>query len=295
MSDYKLCGGTFFILLLEARQYGVGKREQYDGAEDRMSELNVMQSLSLIINPKLPPLEGSMKNTAKGNVTNYKLCKKSGGTHFPFRDSQIIITFDNNVKTDYTNVLSLMNEFVDEYIDTSKYAKKDEYLIKALADLVKKDNSIDEKQEFYIMKDGTTKTKKEILYITEFNLAAFLLGIWHFAISITNTQGKDTADSLCPSAKGGKREYTGSLGKNDTRVITFIDNQLESNDQIVIEETTVEVIDDITDDTKDSAEPEPQVINQNMNSPFIFNFHQHGNNTTQIGHIENYYADKEKK
>ena len=161
--------------------------------------------------------------------------------------------------------------------------------------MIKRDNSIAEEQEFYIMEDGTTKTKSEILSLTEFNLTSFLLGIWHYAISVNNTQGKYIADILCPSTKGGKRGYQGNLGNDDKRIISVIYNPLSDVSKNIAEEPKVEVIDDVSKDAKSNEEQEPQVVNQNMNSPFIFNFNQYGNNTTQIGHIENYYADKEKK
>ncbi|MFV0441754.1 MAG: hypothetical protein ACK5LV_10770 [Lachnospirales bacterium] len=101
MSDYRLCGGTFFVLLLEARQYGVGKRDQFSGTEDKMSELNVLQAISMIVNPNLPTLTEGMKNTAKGNVTKYKMCQSVGGTHFPYKDKQLIESFDFKIKNAY--------------------------------------------------------------------------------------------------------------------------------------------------------------------------------------------------
>ena len=39
-------------------------------------------------------------------------------------------------------------------------------------------------------------------------------------------------------------------------------------------------------------EPQPQTVQQTVNHPFVFNFTQHGDNNTQIGHIEHYHADK---
>lgn len=35
-----------------------------------------------------------------------------------------------------------------------------------------------------------------------------------------------------------------------------------------------------------------QTVQQTVNHPFVFNFTQHGDNNTQIGHIEHYHADK---
>jgi hypothetical protein len=38
--------------------------------------------------------------------------------------------------------------------------------------------------------------------------------------------------------------------------------------------------------------PQAQILQQNVNNPFVFNFTQNGNGNTQIGHIENYHSKK---
>ncbi|MFV0441753.1 MAG: hypothetical protein ACK5LV_10765, partial [Lachnospirales bacterium] len=112
-------------------------------------------------------------------------------------------------------------------------------------DLIRKDDSISDSQEFYIMKNGTTKTKNEILSMLEFNLTSFLLGIWHFAIQINNIEGESTVNRLCPSANGGKREYKGTLGKEDNSIMNIRYEQLEASDKSINTEQEVEIIEDI--------------------------------------------------
>ena len=124
LNDYKLCGGTFFIILLEARQHGVGKREQYKGNDDRVSEVNVLQSISKIINMNLPLITDHNKKTLRVNATSYKMCQSLGGVHFPYKDKQLLRVFDENVRLNYTVLLERMFDFINEFIDTFQNAKK---------------------------------------------------------------------------------------------------------------------------------------------------------------------------
>ena len=65
--NIRLCGGTFFALLLEDRKPRVGVREHYAGEKDGLSEPEVLIGLSKVLVPDFQePLE-SMMTTIKGN------------------------------------------------------------------------------------------------------------------------------------------------------------------------------------------------------------------------------------
>lgn len=49
--------------------------------------------------------------------------------------------------------------------------------------------------------------------------------------------------------------------------------------------------DDVESEIEQDA-PQAQILQQNVNNPFVFNFTQNGNGNTQIGHVENYYGTK---
>ena len=51
-SDYpKLCGGTFFILVLQALRQRMKAREHYKGESDGLKDPNVLVGLIKVINP----------------------------------------------------------------------------------------------------------------------------------------------------------------------------------------------------------------------------------------------------
>ena len=86
--NIRLCGGTFFTLLLEDRKPRAGVREHYAGEKDGLSEPEVLIGLSKVLVPDFrEPLE-SMMTTIKGNTSEYKSCKNKGGTYFPFSNRQ---------------------------------------------------------------------------------------------------------------------------------------------------------------------------------------------------------------
>ena len=85
--NIRLCGGTFFTLLLEDRKPRARVREHYAGEKDGLSEPEVLIGLSKVLVPDFQePLE-SMMTTIKGITSEYKSCKNKGGTYFPFGNS----------------------------------------------------------------------------------------------------------------------------------------------------------------------------------------------------------------
>ena len=65
--NIRLCGGTFFTLLLEDRKPRAGVREHYAGEKYGLSEPEVLIGLSKVLVPDFQePLE-SMMTTIKGN------------------------------------------------------------------------------------------------------------------------------------------------------------------------------------------------------------------------------------
>lgn len=178
----RLCGGTFFTLLLQARKPRTGVREHYMGTADGLSEPKMLVALAKVMTPDMQdPLESMMK-TIKGNVFDYKTCKNAGGTYLPFGDAVARTAFDKRVKNDYETALTAMTEFVDGFIDIDSSTKKDERLVRALAELIYLDDSIVADQPFYVNENGTEISKSELLAETEICLQSFLLGVWHFAV-----------------------------------------------------------------------------------------------------------------
>jgi len=280
----RLCGGTFFTLVLQARRQRMKAREHYSGDSDGLSDPEVLVGLIKVINPDyIDPGKENLKST----VNNYKACKTSNSTYLPFDDEQIISAFDTGVRTDYQTPLNRMIEFENDFLDLSDTVHKDVKLVCALVDLIQQDQSIGEDTELRIGQNGEKKKKAALGDLKEVCLPSFLLGVWHYIVvnRRDNSVGRTTYDEWCPSNDRAPRKYTAHMGDGilDNLTIRYaeIADKAETDSEPV-EATIVE------------GEPEQpaQHVQQTINNPFVFNFTQHGDNNTQIGHIEHYHAEK---
>lgn len=223
-SDYpRLCGGTFFILVLQALRQRMKAREHYKGESDGLKDPNVLIGLIRVINPDYKEPAG---DALKGKTNDFKSCKISTGEYLPFGNTVEVEEFDNRVKTSYQNALGVMASFVDNFLETGTVVKKDERLVKSLIDLIQQDASIDPTEEFYILEDGGKIKKAALGDLTDICLPAFLLGVWHYVVvnRKDNKVGKATYNLWCPPAGGGPRNYTGNIGKGITREISVYTN-----------------------------------------------------------------------
>lgn len=289
--NIRLCGGTFFTLLLEARKPRYGVREHYMGDTDGLSEPESLIGLAKIIVPDFKePLETMMK-TIKGNTFEYKSCKNKGGTYFPFSDKNAIKSFNQRVIEEYAVALNAMTGFCEEFLHMKDSTKKDETLVKALVELIDKDDSIVKEQFFYVCENGDALSKEQIIVAPEFCFQSFLLGVFHFAVTRKEaaTIGKDTYDAWCPPKGGAPRTYESNMGEN-------IDHQIELSYAVATECIDDEVIDDetvvIDPESEEKASEEP------LNKPapqMNFNFNVTGNNNSFYNHVDtvnNFYGGK---
>lgn len=286
----RLCGGTFFTLLLQARKPRAGVREHYMGETDGLSEPETLIALAKVMVPDLQePLE-SMIKTIKGNTFDYKTCKNEGGMYFPFGDSAAMKAFDNRIKADYRSALADMSNFVDTYIAVAESTKKDERLVKALVELIDFDDSINSKQLFYVCEDGSPITKSDLADTSDICLQAFLLGIWHFAVlrNEGNVIGKETYETWCPSQGGRQRTYNASLGESITRPIhlTYCASGAPNGETKVVDDSKSEGSAGSTEQAtpRDVAPGAAQQI-VNNNSTF-FNFNVTGNNNSFYNKVD---------
>jgi len=280
----RLCGGTFFTLVLQALQQRMNAREHYDGDSDGLSDPEVLVGLIKVINPAYTD---PGKERLKTIVNNYKRCESSTSTYFPFSDDQVVAAFDRTVRTDYQTALNGMVEFVNDFLDVSKAVHKDANLVRALVDLIQQDQSIESETEFYVGQNGEKKKKAALGDLKEVCLPSFLLGVWHFVVvnRKDNSVGKKTYDVWCPSAGGGQRKYIAHMGEGILEGLTI--SYADTVEKVETDAEPVETV--IIEDV-----PE-QPVQQTVNNPFVFNFNQYGNNGTQIGHVENYFGGKKKE
>ncbi len=286
--DYpRLCGGTFFTLVLQALRQRIKAREHYKGESDGLTDPEVLMGLIKVINPDYQAMN---RHAMKTKANEYKSCKTSGGTYLPFGETQEIRAFDERVKTAYKSALNAMTVFVSAYLDLGKAVGKTTLLVKALIDLIQQDETIAPTEDFFIGTEGEKIKKTALGDLEKVFLPAFLLGVWHYAVvnRKDNKIGQSTYDEWCPSTSGGPRAYTAHMGEGilDGLSVSLPDDQEEA----VPESEDAEPIDAEIVDELPKAQPQP--VQQTLTTPFIFNFTQNGNNNTQIGHVEHYHAGK---
>lgn len=99
----RLCGGTFFTLILQALRQRMNAREHYNGDSDGLSDPEVLVGLLRVINPAYTD---PGKEKLKTIVNNYKRCETSTSTYLPFEQYEIAIQQD---------IVSKMRHFVRFY------------------------------------------------------------------------------------------------------------------------------------------------------------------------------------
>lgn len=294
----RLCGGTVFTLILEARQQRYGVREHFAGDSDGLSEMDTLIGLAQVMVPDLKRPAKTREDTVQGNTTEFKICKTAGGKgYYPFSNRQSKKAFDDRVKGYYAEALKAMCDFVKNFIWVKGSDKQDVNLVKALLDLIERDDSINNSQVFYIMPDGKPVTKQRIDQIDgeDVCLESFLLGVWHYAIMRRegNTIGKATMNEWCPSKGGAPREYEGHMGENLSRNIrlTYLGDVEVPDQDEEIEHIEAEVVEGAKDP---EPEPQPQTVNQSVNNPVVINItmNQSGNGR-QYGYIADYHEKGE--
>lgn len=214
----RLCGGTFFVLVLQALKQRVKARQHYKGERDGLSDPEVLIGLIKVINPDYQePKEGALK----GKTNDFKSCKASTGQYLPFGDTPEIEAFDERVRTNYQAALGAMTEFVALFLETGTAVQKEVRLVKALLELIEQDDSIQPDEEFYVEENGGKIKKTALGGLIDVCLPAFLLGVWHYVVVYRkdNGVGKATYDDWCPENGRGQRMYTGKMGKQITKKI----------------------------------------------------------------------------
>ena len=208
-----LCGGTFFVLLLRTKRNRAKKEIQKYGSGG-VTNPELLKSLVMLFDPDYVELEGSSLST---NTSLYKSCQISDADCLPFHDAALIKAFDGKIRTDYFSQLSEMKRLADFFLTTEKEAKMRE-LAYGLLNLIKDDGFNKPEESFYVLQSGKPVTKQELLLLTDINLYALLLGVWHHILMYRkdNTKGKATIEAWhrLPEQKGDGHEFISTIGES---------------------------------------------------------------------------------
>jgi len=293
--DYpRLCGGTFFVLLLQARKQHYKARNRLNGGSDGLSDTEVLKGLIRVFQPQYgePAL-----STFPQNTSSYKSSTISYSTYLPFDDRLLISSFDEQTKKYYSTALFNMKKFINDFIDIENTYKLD-HLVKSLLELIEEDKSIADSDLFYINLNGLPVNKTDISFLSEVHFQSFLFGIWHYIIvnRPNNMIGRSTYEQWHedPNTPGKRWKFISKIGENFSRHINVkILDLSENKDDEKPDTKTSEAFqtsfeeqqtDNRTDNTGENASKQ---INNNS---IVFN--QFGNNNIQIANVEKLSINK---
>ncbi|WP_055668219.1 NB-ARC domain-containing protein [Desnuesiella massiliensis] len=278
----RLCGGTFYTLMLQAKKQRLKARDRCSGGSDGLSDGDVLLGLIRVAQPQF--MEPAASTFAQ-NTSTYKSCNISNSTYLPFNETSFKSAFDVRIKTKYPEALAAMREFVIRFIDTGNEMKC-ERLVKALLELIKTDESITDKYVFFYSGDGQPIKKAVICSLTDISLQSFLLGVWHFIVMnrTDNTVGRNTFEQWHekPDTKGQQWRFISRIGENNTQPIkiTILETRTDDTEQEIavghqsFAECGKPYIEQSTEDN--SSKSKGQVDNH------LTVFNQYGNNNTQV-------------
>lgn len=201
--NMRLCGGTFLVLLFEARGQRRASRMSEGRPADGKSNPEIMTRLVRSVNPDFQMPSGRSFNTF---TSDYKLCRTSDTPAAGLTDEQIVQQFDHTVKTKYYEHLGLFYGLLENSIS---WGTKGPWLIAALIDLIEADITIPSDALFYVRPYGQPVKKSELRKIECICTPSFLLGVWHYIITKIhdNTVGVDTIPiSLMTPVKAALKE-----------------------------------------------------------------------------------------
>lgn len=209
-----LCGGTFFILILQAlkknRRIRINDLDGKKAKEDAINEVSCLKGLMKTFYDFNENYSGS---TFSKHKNQFKLCETNSTEWLQLESQSLIDNFDEKVRSNYPLALAAMNTFVEDFIDEGELGKK---LIRALLEVIHLDDTILPNAEFFCLYDGSTQTKAQLEKIDKIDIQPFLLGIWHYIITnrVKNTDGAKTVASwLKHDAPQAPYKYVGTMGE----------------------------------------------------------------------------------
>jgi len=271
----RLCGGLFLELIIWSLKTKATADEHYKGVKDGLDDQSVLVGLIRVADKDYTRPAGSSLKTI---TSNYRNCKQATSAHLPFDNPAAINSFDDMVKNSYSEALKRMTVFSNTFIDIGKDTKKEVWLVKALLDFIRMDDSTDG-EVFYCLESGEKITKEELINLQTISLPALLLGVWHF-IFMNRKENK---------ASDWKIDYD-IIGKSIGKISVTMPNMEQLNpEEDYSDEATEPYIQDNSEQEEHYVtveDAEPKFSQQNIYAQ------QFGENSKQFfGNIENLTID----
>lgn len=284
-----LCGGTFYILLLQALKKDRRIRvNDLDGHKAKEKSINDVTCLKGLVRTFYDFNEYLSDSTFNAHKNQYKMCEKNSTEWLRFETQYLIDAYDEKVRSDYASALADMDGFIDTFIDDGDLGKK---LVRALLEVIDKDQTIEDETEFIIWEDGKTIDKKNLLALPRIEARIFILSVWHFIVTsrgTLNTNGTRTVGEwLHHDTSQAPYKYIGTVGNN------YATDKDISYEKIIVERAEEAEVSDNTDfmDTEDKNEDNAdqgksagQATNQVLNAQTVFN--QRAEKIVNIEHVD---------
>ena len=241
-----LCGGVLFFLLTEAALPDGSAKDHEAGIADEHSDPILMRDF-------IYAFCGSTEYGTQKDTSLYKDCQIEGGKNIPFDAVRLCSGYDQEVRKRYDTALLRMDQFVRWHIDP----KAKEWLVKAVLEIIDRDEKIDKDELLFISPNGIPMPKADVFNDSDYDISSFLVGTLHFVTNKRrgmNEAGQPTLEAIGEKKFRRPRKYTGHLGENDTREID-VDFLPERSVTVLedLDESTPTVITDITDKTDDEV------------------------------------------
>ncbi|MGN0359030.1 MAG: NACHT domain-containing protein [Blautia sp.] len=161
----RLCGGTFFTLLLKAR------------TNTRKSQNFLFKELMKLYDPSV---SGVLLNSFKTPASQFKNCNQVYSCDYiKLGDTTTKRAFENRFRTDYEGILAETEKLCNDYL-TKGQSSKSEIFIKDVLALISQDDSINDDEEFFIEYDGTAVRKKDFSELEALYFPSVVIGLWHY-------------------------------------------------------------------------------------------------------------------
>lgn len=158
-----LSGGVFFNLMLAARKKPVANQNQ------------CLKELLYIYDRSAKEMAGNSLVTIASRFRNCDPDLHSD--YIRFGDPVVVEEFNGRMRENYASVVGEVKNYADQYLDLEVNGK---WLVRALMELVEKDNLIQDNAKFMAIPGGLPAYKQEFPEMHVVYIYNFLLSVWHY-------------------------------------------------------------------------------------------------------------------
>lgn len=209
--NMRLCGGTYLVLLLEAKKHRRNARMGDGRTSDGLSNPEVFSYLIRTVNKDFQIPSGRSFNTF---TSDYKLCRTCDSPSAGLTDKFLVQQFDANIKAAFYKTLQPFFAYLELTVNLEV---KGPWLVAALLDLIEGDHTIPDSAEFHVRPYGHPVKKSDLRNIPCICIPSFIFGVWHYIITHIpdNTVGAATIDQLLEksSERRAERKFISPIGQ----------------------------------------------------------------------------------